>query len=275
MAPALGTAMLLGKKHRKSIGLVDNIVPHEKHFYDPWLSAYFIASTDAFVVMSRSVKEELRRFTRNKAIRYFPHPVYDIYGKRKDRDTALMELGLDPSFRYLLFFGFIREYKGLDLLLRSMALPAIRQSKLKLIVAGEFYGNREKYLSLINELDIADRVILHTEFIPDQQVHLYFSGAELLVQPYRTATQSGIAQIAYHFELPMVVTRVGGLPEIVEDGKSGFVTDVDPAAISQAVKRYFDEGLQASFSEGARALKEKFSWKNLAGAFLDLQENVN
>lgn len=270
MAPALGTVNLFGKKKSKTIGLVDNIIPHEKHFYDAFLSNYFVRQMDGFVVMSQSVKEELRRFTKTKPIEYRPHPIYDIYGEKPEKQAALKHLKLDPEYRYLLFFGFIRDYKGLDLLLRAMDDAKIKNQKLKLIVAGEFYGNQEKYESLIDELNLNDSVILKSDFIPDEKVKYYFAAVDLLVQPYKSATQSGIAQIAYHFELPMVVTNVGGLPEIVIDGQSGYVVEPEPKAIADAIHRFFADDKSDEFTRGTIELKKQFSWRNLAESFLEM-----
>ena len=269
MAPALGTIIALAKRKRKCIGLVDNIIPHEPHFYDRMLSAWFIRFMDAFVVMSKSVREEIRSFNASKPVSYFPHPIYDIYGQKPEKRKALEILQLDPQFNYILFFGFIRDYKGLDLLLEAMADDKIRRLPVKLVVAGEFYGNEEKYVELIKRRGIGDRVILHDDFIPDEKVKCYFSAADLLVQPYRTATQSGIAQIAYHFELPMVVTRVGGLPEIVIHGQSGYVVEPQPPAIAQAIGDFFTENKAGEFIQGTIELKHRFSWRNLATGFLE------
>ena len=269
MAPALGTIMALAKGNRRCIALVDNIIPHEPHFYDACLSAYFIRQMDGFVVMSKSVGEEIRRFQQVKPVSYRPHPIYDIYGAKRTREQALAALRLDPSFSYLLFFGFVRDYKGLDLLLEAMAVPEIREMPLKLIVAGEFYGGQEKYTALIERLELEDKVILHSDFIPDDTVKDYFSAADLLVQPYRSATQSGIAQIAYHFELPMIVTNVGGLPEIVKDGESGFVVEPDPTSIAGAILQFFKENKAETFIRGTAEWKKHFSWRNLANSFLE------
>jgi len=272
MAPALGMVNWIGKKNRKTIGLVDNIIPHEKHFYDPILSNFFVRQMDGFIVMSKSVKEELRQFTKTKPIEYFPHPIYDIYGDKPSREEAIAKLKLDPMLNYLLFFGFIRDYKGLDLLLEAINDNKIREKKLKLIVAGEFYGNREKYIKQIADLDLEDSVILRSDFIPDDEVKYYFSASDLLVQPYKTATQSGIAQIAYHFELPMVVTNVGGLPEIVIDGKSGFVVPPEPEQIASAINSFFEEGKSDEFTQGTIEMKEQFSWKNLAEGTINISK---
>jgi D-inositol-3-phosphate glycosyltransferase len=269
MAPALGTIVALGKKKRKTFGLVDNIIPHEKHFYDKILSSYFTRFMDAFVVMSKSVKEELKDFISYQSVEYQPHPIYDIYGPKISRELALEKLGLAPDCRYILFFGFIRDYKGLDLLLKAFAEPVFADQDMKLIIAGEFYGNRDKYEALIDSLGIRDRLIIKSDFISDPEVKNYFCAADLLVQPYKTATQSGIAQIAYHFELPMVVSNVGGLPEIVINDKSGYVVERDPKQIAEAIQKYFNEKKSETFRSGTRELKNRFSWTKLAGAFLD------
>jgi len=204
-----------------------------------------------------------RRSDRNKC--FIPT---SIYGKTLSRNEALKKLGLIADQQYLLFFGFIRDYKGLDLLFKALAEPILDSLNLKLIVAGEFYGDRKKYMDLIEELGINDKVILHSDFIPDEKVKNYFCAADLLVQTYKTATQSGIAQIAYHFGLPMVVTNVGGLPEIVIDGQSGYVVEVDPSKIAAAIFNYFDQNKEEEFRKGTLELKERFSWRNLARGFL-------
>jgi glycosyltransferase involved in cell wall biosynthesis len=272
MAPALGTVNLIGKRKRIAIGLVDNIIPHEPHFYDSILSAYFVRQMNAFIVMSRSVKDELRQFTKSKSIDYHPHPIYDIYGIKPEKKVALKKLNLDPSFKYLLFFGFIRDYKGLDLLLKAMDQNRLKTQNLKLIVAGEFYGNQEKYETLIDQLNLREKVILKSDFIADEAVKYYFSAADLLVQPYKSATQSGIAQIAYHFELPMIVTNVGGLPEIVIDGESGYVVEPDPTEIAKAIDRFFDQNKAEEFTAGTRELKMRYSWERLANGFLTISK---
>jgi glycosyltransferase involved in cell wall biosynthesis len=201
---------------------------------------------------------------------FSPHPLYDHYGATLSRKEALELIGLRESQRYVLFFGFIREYKGLDLLLDAIADERMERLGIKLIVAGEFYGDPKPYLEQIRHHDIGDRVVMHTEFIPDHEVNRYFCAADLVVQPYKNATQSGVSQIAYHFEKPMVVTNVGGLPEIVPDGKAGFVVEPDSQQIADAIVRYFTEDCQQSLTEGVREEKKKYAWDKMTAAIASL-----
>ncbi|HHH52594.1 MAG TPA: glycosyltransferase, partial [Bacteroidetes bacterium] len=224
MGPALGTILRIAKnKNTKNISVIDNIIPHEERIGDKLLAQYYVNAIDKFIVMSSSVKEDMKLFTTKKPVLLIPHPIYDNYGEILDKKAAAEYLRIDPNGKYVMFFGFIRDYKGLDLLLEAMADNRIQQAGIKCIVAGEYYGNKDKYDSLIKKLGIESSLILKTEFISNNEVKYYFSAADLIVQPYKSATQSGISQLAYHFEKPMVVTNVGGLPEIVENGKSGYV----------------------------------------------------
>ena len=272
MGPSLGTILRQAKKngHTKTVAIVDNIIPHEKRPGDKQLSTYFVNSTDGFIVLSKSVGEELRRFTADKPISYVPHPVYDNYGDVVSKQAACQQLGISPDGKYLLFFGFIREYKGLDLLIKAMADPRIKASGIRLIIAGEYYGNQESYEKLMDDLGVRDQLILKTDFIPNPDVRYYFSAADLLVQPYKSATQSGISQLAYHFEKPMVATRVGGLPEIIEDKVSGYIVDINPTAIADAVIDFFEnERNEAMVPEVVKA-KARFSWSHMVDEILAL-----
>ena len=210
--------------------------------------------------MSRSVLEELKGFDPKKPAIYCPHPVYDNFGKAVSKAEARKQLGLNPEEKILLFFGFIRDYKGLDLAFRALATSPLKDMPVKLLVAGEFYTDAAPYHDLIRELDISDKVILHTDFIPDSAVYKYFCAADLVVQPYKHATQSGVSQIAFHFEKPMVITNVGGLAEFVPDGKAGYVAEREPAAIATAIFRYFSEEKEADFVEQVRVEKKKYEW---------------
>jgi glycosyltransferase involved in cell wall biosynthesis len=176
-----------------------------------------------------------------------------------------VRLKLCPAERYILFFGFIREYKGLDLLLEAMVDPDIRSLGIKLIVAGEFYEDEKPYFDLIHRLDIGDQIIFHSHFISDDEVRYYFSAASLVVQPYRSATQSGVTQVAYHFNKPMVVTNVGGLAEIVPDGQCGFVVTPEPAAIARAINEFFS-GDEERFRPGIDEQKKLYTWERLTEA---------
>lgn len=269
MAPALGTACRAAKrKGTKRVAVLHNLIPHEHRIGDKQFSAWFVGSNDAFVTLSQSVLDELNLFDPKgrKPRTFSPHPLYDHYGATLPRKEALDLLGLDEGQRYVLFFGFIREYKGLDLLLDAMADPRMESLGVKLIVAGEFYGDPKPYLEQIDRLGIGGRVVLHTDFIPDHEVNRYFCAADLVAQPYKNATQSGVSQIAYHFEKPMVVTRVGGLPEIVPDGKCGFVVEPDPRPIADAIVRYFADDWKARLTDGCRQEKQKYGWDKMTAA---------
>ncbi len=272
LAPALGTICRLARAngHTRAIAIADNIIPHERRPGDRPLTRYFTGSVDGFIVLSRAVGEEVRQFTATKPVSYVPHPVYDNYGPRVSREEALTHLGLPADRRYLLFFGFVRRYKGLDLLLRALADERLQQRRLCLLVAGEFYEPEEDYRALIDELGIGDRVLLYSDYIPAEEVKYYFGAADLVVQPYRTATQSGISQLAYHFERPMVVTRVGGLPEIVGHGIAGYVVDVDPDAVAAAVDDFFAHDRLAAMTDGVREEKKRFSWSRLVEGLAEM-----
>lgn len=273
MAPAMGTALRRAKrKGMRRVSILHNLIPHEHRPGDKLFSRYFVGSNDAFITLSRSVLEDLNVFDPKglKPRTFSPHPLYDHYGATLGRKEALDLIGLRENQRYVLFFGFIREYKGLDLLLDAMADERMEKLGVKLIVAGEFYGDPKPYQEQISRHDIGDRVVLHTEFIPDHEVNRYFCAADLVVQPYKNATQSGVSQIAYHFEKPMVVTNVGGLPEIVPDGKAGFVVKPDSQEIADAIVRYFEEDWQQRLTEGVREEKKKYAWDKMTAAIESL-----
>lgn len=268
MGPSLGTVLRLARwfapKPFRVTGLIDNIIPHEKRPGDRLFARYFTGACDDFVVMSRSVADDMRQFTRTKPVRFAPHPIYDIYGAPMSRSAARQLLQAPDEAPLVLFFGFIRAYKGLDLLLEALAqAPGIHA-----LVAGECYDDWAPYQAIIDREKLAERLYLHLDFIPADQVRVFFSAADLVVQPYRDATQSGISQIAYHFEKPMVVTNVGGLPEIVQHGVSGYVVNPDAGAIAAAMRDFFENKRAESFQEGVKADKKRFSWENLVDAIL-------
>lgn len=268
MAPCLGTIERRVRRngHTRIVSILDNIIPHEHRPGDRIFARYFVRSTDAFVAMSRSVLDDLNLFDTKKPRRFCPHPLYDHYGDILPKEEARRMVGIDTDGRYVLFFGFIRSYKGLDLLLDAMADPRIAQRDIRLIVAGEFYGDPKPYMEQIERLGIADRIKLCTDFIPDSQVNRYFCAADLVAQPYKSATQSGVTQIAFHFEKPMLVTDVGGLAEIVPDGKIGYVVQPDAHQIADAIVRYYDEQREAPFTEAVRHEKQKYSWDKMVEA---------
>ncbi len=263
MGPALGTILRLVKRnmHTRIIGLIDNIIPHEKRPGDRLFAQYFSKACHRFVVLARAVEAEMQQFkTPEQSVVYTPHPIYDHYGGAMSRVDALRALNLPENRHYILFFGFIRKYKGLDLLLQALADKQLSELPVHLLVAGEFYEDERMYRQLMSDIGISDRVTVFSDYIADQEVGKFFSAADLVVQPYRTATQSGISQIAYHFGKPMVVTNVGGLPEIVPHGKAGYVVAPEPSAIAAAIFDFFAHQRAAELSIGVIEQQKRFSW---------------
>ena len=263
MAPCLGTIAKLIRKTTKVFAITDNIIPHEKRIGDSLLTKYFVKSCDAFLTLSSSVLDDLLKFTNTREKIFIPHPIYDSFGEIVEKSTSREKLGLDVNGKYLLFFGFVRKYKGLDVMLDVMADKRIQDLGVKLIVAGEFYDNKQEYISQINSLGIEESVILRSDFIPEDQVKNYFCACDMITQTYRTATQSGVTQIAYHFERPMLVTNVGGLAEIVPHNKVGYVCDIDTKQISDSILEFYTENKEKEFSDNTKEEKKRFTWKVL------------
>ncbi|MBL7812735.1 MAG: glycosyltransferase [Bacteroidetes bacterium] len=263
--PCFGTfaRIVKGNRHTRVVTIADNVIPHEKRFYDTPATRYFLKCLDGAVTMSREVLEHLKLFQFHKPAIYNPHPLYDNFGESMDKVEACKQLGLDPGEKYVLFFGFIRKYKGLDLLLEAMAHEDVNQTGVKLIVAGEFYEDAAPYHELIEKYQLKEKVILKTQFIPNPEVRTYFSACDLVVQPYRNATQSGVSQVAYHFNKPMVITDVGGLAETVPDGKTGYVVAPEPIAIAQGIARFFNNNMAGTFIANMPEAKAPFSWSVL------------
>jgi glycosyltransferase involved in cell wall biosynthesis len=276
MAPAMGTISRIVRKNKKTkiLALIDNIIPHEKRVGDTMLAKYFVGSVDGFVVMSRAVEADLNSFDKQKPVEFCPHPLFDNYGAIVPRLDAIKKLNLDAASKYMLFFGFIRDYKGLDLLLKAMAMPLLNDPQIKLIVAGEFYCEQESYLTLIRESGLQDRVVLRTEFIPDAEIPAYFGAADLVVQPYKSATQSGVTQVGYYFNKPMLVTNVGGLGEIIPHGKVGYVVEPNPEAIADAINNFFSNNRYEEMSAMAEVEKARFSWASLVHSFEKLTTRI-
>lgn len=230
---------------------------------------------DGFVYMSEQVHSELRAYSDAPAL-FSPHPLFENFGERVERSEACVRLGLDPANRYVLFFGLIRDYKGLDLLLDAWAQlrRAGRTEGRRLIVAGEFYTAREPYLNRIADNGLQDEVLLHDRFIPDDDVKYYFSAADFVVQPYKTATQSGVTQIAYQFCVPMVVTDVGGLSEIVPDGRVGYVCEPTVQGVADAIARMYDGDTIERFRLNCIEERKRFSWEEMCTRIAELYEMV-
>jgi len=272
-APSLGTVAGILKKHGVfNLSVLDNVIPHEKKFYDNTLTQYFVNRNHAFMAMSRSVADDLLTFNPQAKYALHPHPLFD-FGEKINKQEAKAKLGLNPEDSYLLFFGFIRRYKGLDLLLEAISDAKLKNRNVKIIVAGEYYEDAAYYNDKIKEYGIGEKVVLRTDYIPSDMVKYYFCAADMIVQPYRSATQSGVTQIAYHFEKPMLVTDVGGLSEIVPDGKVGYVVQPNAPAIATAINDFYDNSREVPFTTNLKEEKKRFQWESFAGAIEGLYNN--
>ncbi|MBE2289046.1 MAG: glycosyltransferase [Chitinophagaceae bacterium] len=264
MGPAFGTILRRARRNGKTkvLCVVDNIIPHEHRPGDKQFTNYFIGAVDTFVTMSKDVLKDVKTFT-SKPSFFTPHPIYDSYNEPVSKEEACRKLGLDPAKKYMLFFGFIREYKGLDWLLQAMADERIVRSGVELIAAGEYYNKDVEIANnaIIAQFDLGKRVHMVTDFIPNSEVRYYFCAADLVVQPYKHATQSGITQIAFHFGKPMVVTNVGGLAEVVPDGKVGFVAEPVPTSIADAIMRFQQPNALPGFEQNIADERRKYSWE--------------
>ncbi len=270
MGPCLGTILRKVKKNRKTkiICIADNIIPHEHRPGDTPFTKYFVKPIDAFVTMSEKVKSDLLLFSTKPAKRIV-HPLYDNFGEGLSKQAAREKLNLPEKEKIILFFGFIRKYKGLDLLLEAMNDSRIRKAGIKLLVAGEFYDSRTEYDAIIDRLDLSSQLILRTDFIADSEVRYYLSAVDFVIQPYKNATQSGVTPLAYHFEKPMLITNVGGLPDLVPDGKVGVITEPDPESIASGILRLYELG-ENFFLPHLREEKKKYSWQKLADTIVEL-----
>jgi glycosyltransferase involved in cell wall biosynthesis len=273
MGPALGSILrrVRKNKHTKIVCIADNVMPHEKRPGDKPFTKYFLKACDAFITMSEKVLSDLRIFEEEKPAQLVQHPLYDNFGEIISKAEARKKLIINNEELIILFFGFIRKYKGLDLLLEAMADERIKKSGIKLLIAGEFYEDAKQYHEQIEKLGIKDQLILKTDFIPDSEVKYYLCAADAVIQPYRNATQSGVTPLAYHFEKPMVVTNVGGLPSLVPDGKVGIVAEPNPQAIADGILKFYQLG-EDYFIPHLRTEKQKYSWANLMNAVAKLAQ---
>ena len=275
LGPALGTILRKVRKNHRTriICIADNIIPHEKRPGDRIFTKYFLKTPDAFITLSEKVLTDLASFEPSKKAVFIPHPMYDNFGVALPKQEARKWLEIPENGKLILFFGFIRSYKGLDILLRAMADERIRKMGIVLLVAGEFYQDSKPYTDLISQLNIMERVILRTTFIKDDEVKYYCSAADLIIQPYRHATQSGVTPLAYHFEKPMIVTNVGGLPAMVPDGKVGLIAEPNPESIADHIVEFYELG-EDHFLPHLREEKKKYAWNRLVKAILDLANGI-
>jgi D-inositol-3-phosphate glycosyltransferase len=276
MGPCLGTiaGQIRKNRHTKIICIADNIIPHEKRPGDVIFTRYFLKKVDGVVAQSETVLNDVLKFSDKIPVKLCPHPLFDNFGKIMDRERALKLLNLDPSFRYVLFFGFIRDYKGLDILLKAFADVRISKMDVKLMVAGEFYTDPKPYMDLIENLKLQKKIILKTDFIADDEVKIYFSGSDIVAQPYKNATQSGVTQIGYHFNKPMLVTNVGGLPEVIPHNVTGYVVNPDERSVADALHDFFTTNKKSIFEKNILTEKKRFLWSAMTSAIEEVSKQT-
>ena len=274
MGPCLGTILRIVKwnKHTKVIAIVDNMIPHEKRLGDNFFTKYFVGGVDGFLTMSNKVQKDVKSFT-NKPSCVSPHPIYDHFGEAMDKDHARKILHLNSNDKVILFFGFVRAYKGLDLLIEAMTDPAVKAAGIKLVIAGEFYEAPEPYLSQIENLGLSDCVSVYNQYIGEQDVKLYVSAADFIIRPYKNATQSGVTPMAYHFLKPMLVTNVGGLADTVPHDKVGLVVSPNVKSIADGILKLYERGTD-HFMPHLINEKKKYSWEQMRESFLTLYQQL-
>ena len=276
-APCYGIIERIAKRNGKTrtIALVHNMIPHEPSILDKLFAPFYVRSTDGFVALSESVVQDINHLDKNhKPKTSYPHPIYDHYGEQMSKEEACQALNLNPENQYMLFFGLVRAYKGLDLLLDAFGKVKDQLPNLQLIIAGEFYEDEEKYRAQLYFNKLNDRVIIHNDFIADADLCKYFGAADLIVQPYKSATQSGVTQVAFHFEKPMLVTNVGGLGEIVHDHKMGYAVEPNAEAIAEAITDYYTNNRQADYTQYLIQQKKNYSWSGLTNAFMNITKQL-
>ena len=274
MGPCLGTILRIVKwnKHTKIIAIVDNMIPHEKRIGDQLFTKFFVGGVDGFLTMSNKVQNDVKTFT-NKPSCVSPHPIYDHFGEALPKVEARKLLNLEENDKVILFFGFVRAYKGLDLLIEAMNDSAIREAGIKLIIAGEFYEAPEPYLAQIESLKLSDTVSVYNKYIGEKEVKLYASAADFIIQPYKNATQSGVTPMAYHFLKPMLVTNVGGLADTVPHDKVGLVVEPNVKAIAKGIIQLYEKGVD-HFLPNLITEKKKYSWEQMRQSFLTLYQQL-
>ena len=277
MAPAFAKVLSMAKQNHKTktIGLLHNLLPHERKWFDPYFAKLFLRQTQACLTLSQAVAQQVQHYRPELPTKTEAHPLYDNYGEIIPKSLARQQLQLPETAKIVLFFGFVRAYKGLDLLLEALLDARLKNLNVQVIIAGEFYDKPSQYQTWLQVLEQEHRLHLFNEFIPHEQVAQYFCAADLVVQPYRHATQSGISQLAYHFEIPMVVTEVGGLPEIVPHGQSGYVVPPNASAIAEAIADFYLQQRIPQLLQGLRQVKQQFSWTKLAQTLIELHQALS
>lgn len=274
LAPCLGTILKIAKlnKHTKVISIIDNMIPHEKRMGDRLLTKYFVKTVDGFIAMSEKVKNDIKTFS-HKPVSISPHPIFNHFGDPITKMEARTQLGLPQQDKIILFFGYIRKYKGLDLLIQAMADETIKKLGIQLMVVGEFYEDASGYHDLVKTLGLQDQIKFYSNYIPDGEVKNYVCSADFIIQPYKNATQSGVTPLAYHFEKPMLVTNVGGLADTVPNLKTGIVVIPTSEAIAQGIETLYEMG-ENHFILNIIEEKKKYSWSQMTEKFLALYQQL-
>ena len=274
LAPCLGTILKIAKKnkHTKVISIVDNMIPHEKRIGDRLLTNYFVKTVDGFIAMSEKVKNDIKTFS-HKPVSISPHPIFNHFGDPITKLEARLQLGLPKEDKIILFFGYIRKYKGLDLLIHAMANEAIKKLGIQLMIVGEFYEDASAYHDLVSSLGLQDQIKFYSNYIQDGEVKNYVCSADFIIQPYRNATQSGVTPLAYHFEKPMLVTNVGGLADTVPNLKTGIVVAPTTEAIAKGIETLYELG-ETNFIPNIIEEKKKYSWAQMTEKFLALYQQL-
>jgi glycosyltransferase involved in cell wall biosynthesis len=273
-APSLGYITRRMKKHCKVISILDNVIPHEPHFFDAPLTKYFLKGSTGCITLCEAVSKDLLNLKKDARYTVLQHPLYSHFGNKMTREEAEDKLGLEKGKKNILFFGLIRTYKGLDILLEAFGKLS---DEYQLIIAGEPYGSFDKYQKIIDSLPNRQNIHTWLKYIKDSEVTDYFSAADIAVLPYRSATQSGISSVSYHFEVPMIVTDVGGLKETIGDRGTGIVAaDGQPKTVAAEIIRYFNTpDLKDEFVKNIRMEKERLSWKRFASGLLEFAEELD
>jgi D-inositol-3-phosphate glycosyltransferase len=271
-APCFGTISRIAKKNgrTKVLTICDNIIPHEKKPGDTTITKYFFKYVDYFVMLSKKVQEDLLKLKPEAKSKILPHPIYSNFGQPIDKKEARKFLNLPEDGKLILFFGFIRDYKGLDVLLEAMKMLNA-ELNVRLIVAGEYYSNEEKYNKIIKALGLQNKLYPFTDFIPTSKVKFYFSACDAVILPYRNATQSGIVQIAMNFHKPVIATNVGGLTEVISDNSTGFIVEKEnPQKLATAIENFYLQNKEKQFVSNIIKETNKYSWNTFTEGLFDL-----
>jgi glycosyltransferase involved in cell wall biosynthesis len=264
-------AQIVRKQGVKIVPLMHNVIPHEKRPGDILLTKYFCRNADGFILLNESSKADLMKIKPGAEVLVHQHPLYNHYGEKLDMMDAREALKIPLDKKVLLFFGFIRDYKGLDLLIKAMNHLS---EDYFLVIAGECYGNFDNYRKIITETGLGEKVQTNIRYIPDREIPYFFSAADVCVLPYKSGTQSGVTGIAYHFDIPVIVTNVGGLHELIEDEKTGLITQPDVHSITGTIKSFFENNCRLKFQPFIRIFRAEHSWEKLADATDKFCQNI-